>query len=188
MSRDVLPRHLRHHPLLDPEEAEDPAQGPGRGVDQLAVAEDQHLLARDHREQEFQLLPIPAQPGVMPERGPAGADAPWFLGAGLDEVPDRFQPGRPQVGPVGVGPFHRIAQHRNQLRVRDRGPDAPHRVPVVQVQRRRLTPQRPRRGRVEQRLVIRPPPHVLAVGERVAGSAARRRRPLTEEEFRLFDR
>ena len=124
----------------------------------------------------------------MPERCPAGGDTPLLLSAGLDEVPDRLKARRPQVGPVRVSTLHRVAQDRDQLRVRDQAADAAHRVPVIQVQRCRLTTQRPRRGRLEECLVVLPPPHMLAVGQRVTGPAAGGWRAVAEEEFWFLDR
>src|SRR5262249_49511407 len=70
---------------------------------------------------------------------------------------------------------------------RGRGP--PLRLPVVQVEGGRLPAQRPGRRGAEQRLVVLPPPYVLAVGLRVARPAAPPRRgAVGEEELRFLDR
>ena len=185
---DVLPRYLGQHARLDPEEGADPVQGLRGFVDHQPVAQHEDLLAREEREQVLELLAVPAQPGVVPEAGPAGRDPAVLLAARPDEVTDRLQARRPQVSPVGVGPLHRIAHDHDQPGLGQRLADPAHRGPVVQVERRRLAAQRAGRGRVEQRLVLRPAPDVLPVSERVPGSALGRRRAVGEEELGLLDR
>ena len=136
-----------------------------------------------------ELLGVPAQPGVVPERCPARRHAGILLGAGAHEVADRLQPGRPQVGPVGVGALDRVAQDHDHLGVRDQLADAALRGTVIEIKRCRLTARGTGRGAGEQRLVVRPPPDMLAVGLYVARpAAAGRRRPVGEEELGLLDR
>jgi hypothetical protein len=184
----VLPGYLGQQPGLDPEEGADPVEGRGRLVDQQPVADDQHLLAREERERVRELLAVPAEPLVVPERRPAGRDPLLLLGAGADEIADRLQAGRPQVGPVGVRALDRVAEDHDELHGRDRRPDPGHRGRVVQVERRGLAAERPGRGGVEERLVPVALPDVLAVGERVARAAPGRRRAVGEEELRFLDR
>jgi hypothetical protein len=86
-----------------------------------------------------------------------------------------------------MGAFHRVAQDRDQPGLRDERADSPLGEPVVEVEGRRLTTQRPGRSAGEQRFIVLPPPHVLAVGGRVAGAAASGRRAVGQEELRLFD-
>jgi len=188
MRRDVLPRHIGDDTLLDTEKAADPVEGPGRLADEVAIPQHQDLVTREQREQALELLAVTAEPGVVPEGCPARGYPLVLFPAGADEVTDRLEARRPQVSPVGVGAFHRITQHGDQPGVRDELADAPHRLPVVQVQRRGLTAQRPGRGRIEERLVAVTLPHVLTVGQGVTRAAARRRRPVGEEELRLLDR
>jgi hypothetical protein len=71
---DVLPGYPGQDPLGDAEERAGPVQGLRGLVDQPPVADDEHLLARDKREQVLQLLAVTAEPGVMPEAGPARGD------------------------------------------------------------------------------------------------------------------
>ena len=125
----------------------------------------------------------------MPERRPARRD-PAVLGrAGGREVPDRIQPGRPQVRPVRVRPLDRVTQDRDHPGAGDQRADPPLRLPVVQVEGGRLAAQRAGRRGVEQRLVVLPPPDVLPVGLHVAGPAATlRRRAVGEEELGFLDR
>jgi hypothetical protein len=88
-----------------------------------------------------------------------------------------------------VGPLDRVAQDHDHLGVRDQLADAALRGAVIQIKRCRLAAQGAGRGAGEQRLVVRPPPDVLAVGLHVAGPApAGRRRPVGEEELGLLDR
>jgi hypothetical protein len=124
----------------------------------------------------------------VPEAGPARGDPAVLLATGPDEVADRLQARRPQMRPVRVRPFDRIAHDHDQSGARNRLAYPAHRGAVVQVQRRRLAPQRPGRSRVEQGLVIRPAPYLLAVGQRVPRAAPGRRRSVGEEELRLLDR
>ena len=185
---DVLPWYLGRARRLHAEERADLVHGLRGLVDQPAVAQDEDLLTREEREQVLQLLPVAAKPHVVPEAGPARRDPALLLAAGADEVGDGLQAGRPQVSPVGVGAFHRIAHDHDEPGVRERVADPAHRGPVVQVQRRRLALQRPGRGRGEQGLVIAAAPDVLPVGQRVPRPAALgRRRPVGEEELRLLD-
>ena len=188
VGRDVVPRYLGQHPLLDAKEGADLIQGLLGLVDQQPVAQDEDLLAREEREQVLKLLAVTAQPGVVPETGPPGRDPALLFAAGPDEVTERLQARRPQVRPVGVGPLHRIAHDHDQPGVGQRRADPAHRGAVIQVERGGLTAQGPSRSRVEQRLVIRPAPDVLPVGECVSGPALGRRRPVGEKELRLLDR
>src|SRR5580658_7900491 len=87
---DVVPRHLRQHARLHAEERADPVQGLRGLVDQPPVAQDQDLLAREEREQVLELLAVAAEPGVVPEAGPARGDPALLLAAGPDEVGDRL--------------------------------------------------------------------------------------------------
>jgi len=185
---DVLPRDRGEQPGLDPEERADLVEGGGRLVDQQPVTQDQHLLAREQRERVRELLAVAAEPLVVPEGRPAGRDPLLLLGAGADEVADRLQPGRPQVGPVGVRALDRVAEDHDELDGRDRLPDPRHRGPLVEVEGRGLAGHRSGRGGVEQRLVPVPLPDVLAVGERVTRAALGRGRAVGEEELRLLDR
>jgi hypothetical protein len=98
-----VPWHLRQQTRLDAEERADPVQGLRGLVDQPPVAQDQDLLAREEREQVLELLAVAPEPGVVPEAGPARRDPALLLFAGPDEVRDRLQTRRPQMGPVGVG-------------------------------------------------------------------------------------
>ena len=123
----------------------------------------------------------------MPEAGPARVDPALLLAAGPDEVRHRLQARRPQVGPVGVGALHRVADDHDQPGLRERVADPAHRGAVVQVERSRLAAQGPGRSRGEQGLVVRPAPDVLPVGQRVSGPALGRGRPVGQEELRLLD-
>src|SRR6202043_3279009 len=108
-----------------------------------------------------------AEPGVVPEAGPARGDPALLLAAGRDEVRHRLQARRPQVGPVRMGTLYWVADDHDQPGLRERVADPAHRGPVVQVERGRLAAQGPGQSRGEQRLVVRPAPDVLPVGERV---------------------
>jgi len=185
---DVLPGDLGQQPGLDAEEGADLVEGGGGLVDQQPVPQDKHLLAREQRERVLELLAVPAEPLVVPEGRPAGRDPLLLLGAGADEVADRLQAGRPQVGPVGVRALDRVADDHDELHGRDRLPDPCHRGRFVEVQRRALAAERSGRGGVEERLVPVALPDVLAVGERVTGAALGRRWPVGQEELRFLDR
>jgi hypothetical protein len=85
-------------------------------------------------------------------------------------------------------PLDRVAQDHDELGVWDEGPDALLGIGAVQVERRRLAAERAARRIGEQRLVFGPAPDVLPVGLHVTRpAAAAGRRPLAEEELRLFD-
>ena len=185
---DVLPRHLGDDPPAHAEEIADLVERRRRCVQQRAVAQDAHLLPGEPQEQVLQLLGVAAEPRVVPERGPPGRGPGVLLGAGADEVADRFQPGRPQVGPVRMRPLDRVPQDHDHLDPRDQLADAALRVAVIKIEGRRLAAQGARRGAREQRLVVGAPPHVLPVGLHVARPAAAvRRRPVGEEELRFLD-
>jgi len=134
-----VPRYLGEHPRLDAEESADPVQGLRGLIDEQPVADDQDLIAREEREEVLELLSVTAEPGVVPEAGPAGLDPALFLAAGPDEVADRLQARRPQVGPVGVRPFHRVADDHDQPGAGQRVMDPAHGGAVVQIERGRLT-------------------------------------------------
>jgi hypothetical protein len=91
MRGDVLPGDLADDAGLDAEEGADPVEGGGRLIDEQPVTEHEHLLAREQRERVVELLTVPAEPGVVPERRPPGRDPALFLGASLHEVADWFQ-------------------------------------------------------------------------------------------------
>ena len=186
----VLPGHLGDDALLDPQEPADLVQRPHRRVNQVTVAQDEHLLLREHLVQVLELLAVPAQPRVVPELRPARRHPAVLVAAGPDEIPDRVKAGRPEVGPVGVGPLHRVTQHRDHLDVRDQVLDPALRRSVIEVERGGLGPQLARRGRLEQRLVVLPPPDLLTPGRDIAGAAATggRRPPVGQEVLGLFDR
>ena len=94
-------------------------------------------------------------------------------GACLDDVGARLEPVDPQVHPVRVRPVDRVAQHRDQLGLRQvRGDPAP-RVPVVEVERRALPAQRPVRCLGEQRRGSAP------AATSTPGCCGRRRDPCT---------
>ena len=90
---DVLLGHVADDARVDPEEFADVVEGLRGGVDERAVAEDENLLLRETQEEVLQLLAVFAEPGVVPEVSPASGDAGVLLGARLDEVPDRIEPG-----------------------------------------------------------------------------------------------
>ena len=184
----VLTGNLGDDAGLDPEEAADPVQGLGGPVHQVPIAVDQNLLAGEQGEQVRQLLAVPAEPAVVPERRPARLDPPPFLLAGPQDVADRLQPGRPQVRPVGVGPLHRVTQHHDEPGVGDSGSDAPLRGQVVEVERGGFAGQRARRSGVEKGLVVLSSPDVLAVCLDVAGTTTGRGRAVGQEEFRFLHR
>ncbi len=187
VGRDVLPRDLGQQARRHAEERADLVQGLRGLVDQPPVAKDQDLLAGEQGEQVLELLAVAAKPGVVPEAGPARGDPALLLIAGPDEIGDRLQARRPQVSPVGMGAFDWVADDHDQPGRRDRVADPAHRGPVVQVERRRLAPQRPGGSRGEQGLVVRPPPDVLPVGQRVPRAALGRGRPVGQEELGLLD-
>ena len=95
MGRDVLPRYLGQHARPDPQERADLVQGLPGLIDQQPIAQDQDLLAREQREQVVKLLTVPAQPGIVPETGPACRDPALLLAAGPDEVADGLEARRP---------------------------------------------------------------------------------------------
>ena len=185
---DVLSRYLGQHALGDPEKRADLVESLRRLIHQQPVADDQDLLAREQRVQVLELLAVAAEADVVPEAGPARGDPAVLLATGPDEVADRLEARRPQMRPVRVRPFDRIAHDHDQPGAGNRLTYPAHRGPVVQVQRRRLAPERAGRSRVEQGLVIRPAPYLLAVGQRVPRAAPGRRRSVGEEELRLLDR
>ncbi len=111
----VARRDLGDHVLGDPEEPGDPVEGGARVVDEVPVAQHQHLLAREVLEEVGDLAAVHPETAVVPERRPALVDAPRLAGAGLHDVGARLEPVGPQVHPVGVGPVDRVAQHRDQL-------------------------------------------------------------------------
>ena len=189
MGGHVLARHLRDDPGPHAQEGADRVERQPRRVDQVPVAQDEDLLPREQPEQPLKLLAIPAEAGVMPERRPARRD-PALLGRARGrEVPDGIQPGGPQVRPVGVRPLDRITQDRDHPGARDQRMDPLLRPAVVQVEGGRLAAQRAGRRGVEQRLIVLPPPYVLAVGLHVAGPAATPRRwAVGEEELGFLDR
>ncbi len=184
----VLARHLRDDPRPHAQEGADLVERQRRRVDQVPVAQDEDLLPREQPEQPLQLLAIPAEAGVMPERRPARRDPAVFGRARGREVPDGIQPGRPQVRPVGVRPLDRVTQHGDHPGARDQCVDPLLRPAVVQVEGSRLAAQRAGRRGGEQRLVVVPPPDVLPVGLHIAGAAAPWRRAVGEEVLRLLDR
>ena len=57
---------------------------------------------------------VAAGPQVAPERRPPGGRPLGLLGARGQEVGDRLQAVRPQVGPVRVGPVDRVPQDQDQ--------------------------------------------------------------------------
>ena len=93
MSGDVLPGDFGDDPLLHTEETEDAVEGRGRIIHELAVADDVHLLPGEQRKDVLELLPVPAESRVVPERRPAGGDTPFLLPAGLNEIPAGLEPG-----------------------------------------------------------------------------------------------
>src|ERR1035438_7604669 len=95
VSGDILPRHLGDNPLRNAKEGADGVQRLGWRVDQRPVPEHQDVLPREQRVQLLQLLAVPAEPGVVPELGPASGDPAVFVRAGRDEVIDGVEPGRP---------------------------------------------------------------------------------------------
>jgi hypothetical protein len=92
---DVLPWYLGQHTDRHAEERADLIQGMRGLVDQPAVAQYKDLLPREERKQVLQLLPVAAEPQVVPEAGPAGRDPALLLAAGADKVGDGLQAGRP---------------------------------------------------------------------------------------------
>ena len=121
------------------------------------------------------------EPGleVAPERGPAGRPAALLLGTGGREIVDRLQTVGPQMGPVGVGPVHRIAQDHDDPGLGNGLVDPLAWRGVGQVERGRLAPQGAGSGGVEEPLVVVAPPDPLPVAVGVArvrpGSEAARR-------------
>ena len=184
---DVLPRYAGQQAGADAEEPADRVECPLWTLAQVAVAEHQHLLAREDLQEVGDLLAVPALGEVVPEVRPPGGPARRLGRAGREEVGLRLQPGRPQVRPVGMGPVDRVAEHEDDPCVRDERVDPPVRRPLVQVERGGLAAQRARRRRVEQRLVVGSPPDVLLVGLPVAGAARGRRRAVRQEELGLLD-
>ena len=187
MRGDVLPRDLGDKPLFHAQEIEDAVEGGCGLIHQLAVPDNEDLLTGEHREDVLELLAVPPEADVVPERGPARGDAALLLPARLDEVADWLKPGRPEMRPVRMGALDRIPDDRDELGVRDQIPDSAHGIGVVHVQRGRLAAQRSVRSGIEERLVVLPLPHVLTVGQRVTGAAPGGWRPVTEEELWLLD-
>jgi hypothetical protein len=96
------------------EEGADPIQRGGGPLDEVPVAEDQHLVAGEGVEQMLQLFAVPAEPDMVPEVRPPVGDPPLLGLARAHQVADRLQPGRPQMRPVGMGPLDRVAQRHDE--------------------------------------------------------------------------
>ena len=107
--------------LLDAQEPADGIERPGRGIDQVPVAQEVHLLTREDRQQVLELLAVTAEALVVPERRVPGRHPAGFCCARLAEVVDGLEAVGPQVRPVGVRPVHRITDDGDELRVRNRG-------------------------------------------------------------------
>ena len=71
---DVLRRDGVRDAGCHSEEGADPVEGLPRAVDDLPVAQQQDLLPRHVPVQIAQLLPVAAEPAVVPERRPPGGD------------------------------------------------------------------------------------------------------------------
>ena len=158
-------------------------------VAQVAVAQQQDPRGIDQPREVVELLAVAALGHVVPEVRPAGLAAHVLRPAGGEEVGLGLEPGLAQVRPVRVRPLHRVAQDGDQPHRGQQVGDALLRVPVVEVEHRALAAQRPRRGGVEERLVVVAAPHVLAPGLDVTrATPGRGRRAVGEEELRLLDR
>ena len=156
----------------------------------VLVAQQQHLLAREVVEEVL-------RPGGRTSRGPGSART----------APTRRRPAacsrrtastmsargsRPSIHrciQLRVGAVHRVAQHRDQLRVGVVGRDPAAGVPVVEVERRALPAQRALRRVVEQVEVALALPDPLLVAVGVARPLVRRRRGVAAHVvLRLLDR
>ena len=102
------------------------------------------------------------------------------------EVPFRLQSVRPQVGPVGVRPVHRVTQHHDQPGVRHRRGDPPVGLGVLQVEGGALPAEGTGRGAFEEGLVVLPAPHPFASAVGVTRTAVLGRRTVAEEVLRLL--
>src|ERR1700722_3644217 len=147
MGGDVFAGYVVDHALADAEETADPVEGGRRILHEVAVAEDQHLLARENRVQMLHLLSVQAEALVVPELRPARGD-PLVLGrAGPDKVVDRIQAGRPQERPVRMCALDWVTEDDDEPGLRDELSDASLSVVTVEVEGRRLAAQRAlRRG------------------------------------------
>ena len=98
----VVPRHPLDQPGLDAQEPADPVRRVDRCVAQLAVADQQHLLAGERPVEVVQLLAVTTQGGVVPEVRPTRRDPLGLAVQRRGEVRLGLQARAAQVRPVGV--------------------------------------------------------------------------------------
>ena len=102
------------HAGLDAEEPADAVRRlPGR-VPEVAVADQEHLLAREQPVQVVELLAVAAEGGVVPEVRPARGDPLGLAVERRREVRLGFQARVPQVRPVRVGALRGVPQHGDE--------------------------------------------------------------------------
>jgi hypothetical protein len=187
VGRDVLGRHLGDHAWLHAQEVADAVQHRPWRFAELAIAQKEDLVPRKRLVQALQLLAVPAQLEVAPERRPTGCRTFLLQPARRHEVAFGFEPVGPEVRPVRVGAVDRVTQRGDEARQRDGVSNASMGLPREQVERAGLPPQRAGRGVLEQPLVVLTPPHVLPEGPGVPRPASSRGRPVGQEVLRLLD-
>ena len=167
-------RGLVDQTLLDAEEPADAVEGRAGLVRPVHVPDHVDLLAGEQRVEVPELSAVEAGLQVAPERGPAGLACVWSPRRRRSrKSPIGLQAVGPQVGPVGVGAVHRVAQDRRSAGPRAR-PRGCARGPRGRRGRTGCSPPagpRPGRRRTDARSHRAPDPLPVAVG--VTGAACR---------------
>ena len=162
----------------------------GRGVvDQLAIAQHEHLFLRENPVQVLQLPAVQSGLQVTPERCVARLDPGRLQRTCREEIAFRFQPVAPQMTPIGIGTVDRVPDHRDHLHVRNQCSNPLVRCGVPQIERRALAAQCPGRRIGEQALVGRTLPHPFLGTVRITRTLLLRRVGsglFTHEELRFF--
>ena len=151
------------------EEAEDHVQRLDRALAQVAVAQHEHLLARHDLVEPLQLLAVPAELEVAPERRPAAGRPPLLQVRRPAGSRPRAR-GRPTTGGSSWSAPGRSgrAAARSSARPGTASTMRLLRLVVVQVERRRLAAQGARRG------VRRTAPRSPCAARRTRGTSSRR--------------